>query len=276
MEEILFHRGCSRSRHREPRGRPAPRSLTGSAGRGLPTPQPNEPRPRTLPDGRPASGAPSASMGPAPGRGGRSLARCLGDGFSAAGIGTPPSWEGGRKGRAAGGAGGAVGPARRSGTSAGGGRPAVRPGGRARGSGGGWRSRRLSDPPAVVGERLPARLRGAEGARPDPPRSAACPEGGFPLPVVRGGGAARVRAGPEVPPRRPSVRLSCPALAPARSTRGCRDGPRASPFTVPALLSAFHCVLSAFREFASPSSVRAAFTQRQLGRKGRARSDSCL
>lgn len=41
-------------------------------------------------------------------------------------------------------------------------------------------------PPAVVGERPPCPARRAEGARPDPPRSAACPGGGFPFPVVRG------------------------------------------------------------------------------------------
>lgn len=61
-------------------------------------------------------------------------------------------------------------------------------------------------------------------------------------------------AGPEVSPGRPSVRLSSLALTPARSVRERRERPRASPLTVPAVctavsLSAFHCVLSAFREF---------------------------
>lgn len=121
-------------------------------------------------------------------------------------------------------------------------------------------------PPAVVGERLPARLRGAEGARPDPPRSAACPEGGFPLPVACGRRGRVCASRPEVPSRRLSVRSSCPALAPARSTRGCRTDP-ALPPPPPSRSPRCSQPSTAFwarsgNSLASPSSVRTAFTRR--------------
>lgn len=224
--------------------------------------------------GRPASGTPSASMGPAPGRGGRSLA--------ASGMDSrPPVSARHHLGRAGGRGGPRAVPAdlralrgaqvlRR----AGGGRrrvPAVVRGGGEADGGSPARPRRLSDPTGRRGREasLPGPPRGGGEARPASLRSlpwgrlsfsrrawAEGPRVWEPSPPAQRGCAAPSShgAGPEVSPGRPSVRLSSLALTPVRSVRERRERPRASPLTVPAVctavsLSAFHCVLSAFREF---------------------------